>query len=133
LGADEIHRGKAQKFSTVLSYLVHREVIGLAPERTQESLTSLLKTSLDAQQRAAVEAVCTDMHRPYVNAVHEVLPKAEVIYDKFHVLQHAGRRSTKCGATSSFAPGRRCARSAGANAGCYCVGGKPSTARSATS
>ena len=90
LGADEIHRGKAQKFYTVLSDLVHGEVIGLAPERTQESLTSLLKTSLDARQRAAVEAVCTDMHRPYVNAVHEVLLKAEVIYDKFHVLQHAG-------------------------------------------
>ena len=38
---------------------------------------------------AAVEAVCTDMHRPYVNAVAEVLPKAAVVFDKFHVLQHA--------------------------------------------
>jgi hypothetical protein len=31
LGADEIHRGKRQKFYTVLSDLVHGEVIGLAP------------------------------------------------------------------------------------------------------
>ena len=31
LGADEIHRGKAQKFHTVLSDLVHGEVMGLAP------------------------------------------------------------------------------------------------------
>src|SRR4030095_925136 len=68
LGADEIHRGKAQKFYTVLSDLVHGEVIGLAPERTQESLTSLLNTSLDARQRAAVEAVCTDMDPAYVHA-----------------------------------------------------------------
>jgi len=89
LGADEIHRGKAQKFYTVLSDLVHSEVIGLAKDRTEESLSGLLTTCLDARQRAAVEAVCTDMHQPYLNAVREVLPKAESVFDKFHVLQHA--------------------------------------------
>ena len=41
------------------------------------------------RQRAAVKAVCTDMHRPYLNAVSEVLTKAEIVFDKFHVLQHA--------------------------------------------
>jgi transposase len=89
LGADEIHRGKRQKFYTVLSNLVHGEVIGLAPDRSEESLAGLLTTTLDARQRAAVEAVCTDMHRPYLNAVARVLPKATVVLDKFHVLQHA--------------------------------------------
>ena len=89
LGADEIHRGKAQKFYTVLSDLVHGEVIGLAPDRTAASLASLLTTCLDARQRAAVDAVCTDMHQPYLNAVGEVLKNAEIVFDKFHVLQHA--------------------------------------------
>ncbi len=89
LGADEIHRGKAQKFYTVLSDLVHGEVIGLAKDRTEASLAGLLTTNLDARQRAAVDAVCTDMHRPYMNAVVHALPKAEVVFDKFHVLQHA--------------------------------------------
>ena len=89
LGADEIHRGKAQKFYTVLSDLVHGEVLGLAKDRTETSLAGLLTTCLDARQRAAVEAVCTDMHRPYVNAVAHQLPTAEIVFDKFHVLQHA--------------------------------------------
>src|SRR5713101_4501566 len=89
LGADEIHRGKAQKFYTVLSDLVHGEVIGLAKDRTEESLAGLLTTCLDARQRAAVDAVCTDMHQPYVNAVAHQLPTAEIVFDKFHVLQHA--------------------------------------------
>ena len=48
LGADEIHRGKAQKFYTVLSDLVHGEVIGLAKDRTEDSLAGLLTTCLDA-------------------------------------------------------------------------------------
>ena len=89
LGADEIQRGKGQKYWTVLSDLVHGEVMGLAQDRTEDALKSLLLGRLDARQRAAVEAVCTDMHRPYLNAIREVLPQAAVVFDKFHVLQHA--------------------------------------------
>jgi transposase len=89
LGADEIHRGKGQQFWTVLSDLVRGEVIGLEKDRSEASLRTLLTTRLDARQRAAVEAVCTDMHRPYLNAVADVLPHAETVFDKFHVLQHA--------------------------------------------
>jgi transposase len=89
LGADEIHRGKGQQFWTVLSDLVRGEVIGLAKDRSEDSLRTLVTTCLDARQRVAVEAVCTDMHRPYLNVVHETLPRAEVVFDKFHVLQHA--------------------------------------------
>jgi transposase len=89
LGVDEIQRGKGQHFWTVLSDLVRGEVIGLQKDRSEESLRTLLKERLDARQHAAVEAVCTDMHRPYLNVVAEVLSKAETIFDKFHVLQHA--------------------------------------------
>jgi transposase len=91
LGADEIQRGKGQKYWTVLSDLVHGEVIGLARDRTEDALKSLIRDRLDGHQRAAVEAVCIDMHRPYLNAVAEVLPRAAVVFDKFHVLQHASK------------------------------------------
>ncbi|MBI4456831.1 MAG: ISL3 family transposase [Acidobacteria bacterium] len=89
IGLDEIQRGKGQQFWTVLSDVVRGEVMGLRRDRTEETAKSLLATDLDAHQRAAIQAVCTDMHRPYLNAVTEVLPKAEVVFDKFHVLQHA--------------------------------------------
>jgi transposase len=49
----------------------------------------LLNDCFDARQRAAVQAVCMDMHRPYLNVVAEVLARAEAVFDKFHVLQHA--------------------------------------------
>jgi transposase len=82
LGADEIQRGKGYRFWTVLSDVVRGEVCGLARDRTEASLTGLLTHCLDARQRAAVEAVCTDMHRPYLNAVAQILPDAEVVFDK---------------------------------------------------
>ena len=89
LGLDEIQRGKGQKFWTVLSDVMHGEVIGLRRDRTEDTAKTLLQTDLTARQRAAVTAVCMDMHRPYLNAVAEVLPKADPVFDKFHVLQHA--------------------------------------------
>ena len=89
LGLDEIQRGKGQRFWTVLSDIVHGEVIGLRQDRTEAAATDLLTADLSAQQRAAITAVCTDMHRPYLNAVRGAVPKAEIVFDKFHVLQHA--------------------------------------------
>ncbi len=89
VGVDEIQRGQGQQFWTVLSDLVRGEVIGLQRDRSEDSLRALLNDHRDARQRAAVEAVCMDMHRPYLNVVTEVLPHAEAVFDKFHVLQHA--------------------------------------------
>jgi len=89
IGLDEIQRGKGQRFWTVLSDVVHGEVIGLRHDRTAATAAALLTEDLSARQRASITAVCTDMHRPYLNAVDTVLPQAEVVFDKFHVLQHA--------------------------------------------
>jgi transposase len=89
IGLDEIQRGKGQRFWTVLSDIVRGEVMGLRQDRTEQTATTLLTSDLTARQRAAITAVCTDMHRPYLKAVAQVVPTAEVIFDKFHVLQHA--------------------------------------------
>lgn len=89
LGLDEIQRGKGQQFWTVLSDIVHGEVIALHQERSEAATTALLTEALTSEQRGRVQAVCTDMWWGYVNAVAAVLPKADVVFDKFHVLQHA--------------------------------------------
>ena len=64
-------------------------MLGLAKDRTETSVAGVLTTCLDARQRAAVEAVCTDRHRPSVNAVAHQWPTAEIVCDTVHVLQHA--------------------------------------------
>jgi transposase len=37
----------------------------------------------------AIAAVCADMWKPYQLSLEEWAPKARLVYDKFHVLQHA--------------------------------------------
>lgn len=100
LGLDEIQRGKGQRFWTVRSDIVHGEVIGLRHDRTETTATTLLVTDLTARQRAAVTAVCTDMHRPYLNAVAQALSHAEVVFDKFTCCSTPAPRSMKSAAKS---------------------------------
>ena len=66
IGLDEIQRGKGQRFWTVLSDVVHSEVMGLRHDRSEATGTALLTEDLTAGQRGAITAVCTDMHRPYL-------------------------------------------------------------------
>ena len=89
IGLDEIQRRKGQRSWTVLSDVVHGEVIGLRQDRSEATATTSLTEDLTARQRGAITAVCPDMHRPYLNAVGTALPQAEMVFDKFHVLQHA--------------------------------------------
>ena len=89
IGLDEIQRGKGQRFWTVLSDIVHGEVMDWRQDRSEATARALLSEGLTARQRGAITAVCTDMHRPYLNAVGAALPRAETVFDKFHVLQHA--------------------------------------------
>lgn len=43
--------------------------LGFGDRFIRMCVAGVLTTCLDARQRAALEAVCTDRHRPYVNAV----------------------------------------------------------------
>src|SRR5207247_2906280 len=74
IGLDEIHRGKGQRFWTVLSDVVHGEVIGLREDRSEAAAAALLTEDLTGRQRGAITAVCTDMHRVYLTAVVRILP-----------------------------------------------------------
>lgn len=99
---------------------------------SEATATALLTEDLTGWQRGAIAAVCTDMHRPYLNAVATALPKAEVVFDKFHVLQHASAALDEVRRQEFFrARARSCARTAAGSGGCCCAAGRRSAARSA--
>ncbi len=95
---------------------MHGEVIGLRQDRSADTATALLNEDLTPRQRAAITAVCTDMHRPYLNPMGAVLPSAEVVSDKFHVLQQRQRGARRT-ATPGAEPTTR--RLAGKFLGCH--------------
>jgi transposase len=114
LGLDEFARRKGQRYDTILCDLgevgadgvvLGRRVVEIAPGRAQEQVARLLER-LDDPDRVA--AVSMDMSRSFRAAVELCLPRAVIVTDHFHVVQHVGkalgRVFSRCAAT---AEGRR--------------------------
>jgi transposase len=89
IGVDEIYLGKKQKFVTVTSNLETSEPLWLGPERKNETLDEFFRTQLSARQRRNVTAACVDMWEPFRLSIEQWLPNCKIIYDKFHIMQHA--------------------------------------------
>lgn len=89
MGIDEIYLGKKQKFLTVVSNLQTGEPLWMGPERKKETLDEFFSQQVSAFQRSAIGAACVDMWEPYRQSLEQWVPQCQIIYDKFHVLQHA--------------------------------------------
>ena len=89
MGVDEIYLGKKQKFVTVVSNLESREPLWLGAERKKETLDEFFRTELSWKQRQKIEAACLDMWEPYQLSLEQWVPGCRLVYDKFHILQHA--------------------------------------------
>jgi transposase len=91
MGVDEIHLGKKQKFITVVSNLDSAEPVWFGRERKKETLDGFFQSELTAQQRMRITAACVDMWEPYRLSIEHWAPNCRIVYDKFHVMQHANQ------------------------------------------
>jgi transposase len=111
LGLDEFARRKGQRYDTILCDLgevgdggavAGRRVVEIAAGRAQEPVTRLLER-LDAPEQVA--AVAMDMSGSFRAAVELCLPRAVIVADHFHVVQHVGKALARvfgrCAATSA--------------------------------
>lgn len=89
MGVDEIHLGKKQKFWTVVCNLDTGEPLWLGRERKKETLDEFFRGKLSARQRRGITAACVDMWEPYRLSLQQWAPRCRIVYDKFHILQHA--------------------------------------------
>jgi transposase len=105
MGVDEIYLGKKQKFLTVVSNLETGEPLWFGRERKKETLDEFFEKQLSAFQRSAIRAACVDMHKPYRLSLEQWVPQCRIIYDKFHVMQHANEAVTEVRRAEFFRKG----------------------------
>src|SRR5277367_1262470 len=89
MGVDEIYRGKQGKFLTVVCNLETAEPLWFGRERKQETLDEFFRSQLVSRQRKRMEAACVDMWEPFRLSLAEWVPGCRIVYDKFHIMQHA--------------------------------------------
>src|SRR5215467_11243541 len=106
MGVDEIYFGKQMKFITVVSNLETGEPLWFGQDRKQETLDEFFRTQLKENQRKRIEAACVDMWRPFTNSIEQWAPNCRIVYDKFHILQHANKAIDEVRRAEFFRKGR---------------------------
>jgi transposase len=91
MGVDEIFLGKKTKFVTVVSNLETVEPLWFGLERKKDTLDEFFRTQLSTRQRQRIEAACVDMWEPFKISIQEWAPHCAIVYDKFHIMQHANQ------------------------------------------
>jgi len=87
IGVDEVARAKSHDYMTVIYDLEQGHLIGVETGRTADVLTNYLKR-IPAITAINIEAVAMDMGPAYQKSVREVLPHADLVFDRFHVMQN---------------------------------------------
>ena len=87
VGIDEKNFLKGQSYVSVLYDLDQSNVLEVVKDRDEESATKLLET-IPEESRDKIEAVGVDMWQPFVNSIEKVLPSADIVHDKFHIVSH---------------------------------------------
>jgi transposase len=91
LGVDEIANRKGHKqYLLVISDLQRRCVIEVLPDRLKETLVNWLY-SLPVWVRENICVVSIDLWEPYKQAIQEVLPHAEIVADRYHVMKNLNK------------------------------------------
>lgn len=84
LGIDELYL--LHQYRCVLTDVHNHHIIDLLRDRTKPTVLNYLHT-LPQATKERITVVCTDMWGSYHDAVHETIPHAHLVVDKFHVLK----------------------------------------------
>ncbi len=87
LGVDEVAKAKGHDYMTLVYDLESGQLIWVHPGRTADILSQFLKM-LSEPTKQGILAVAMDMAPAYQKAVREDLPNADIIFDRFHVMQN---------------------------------------------
>ena len=87
IGVDEVARAKGHDYMTVVYDMVEGHLIWVEAGRTADVFSSFLK-QLPEQTAANIEAVAMDMGPAYQKSVRDCLPNADIVFDRFHVMQN---------------------------------------------
>jgi transposase len=90
IGVDEVSYRKRHKYLTVVADHRTGEPAWISEGRSQRTLGKFFD-ELGPERSAKIEFVTMDMCAPYIAEVRARAPKAEIVFDPFHVVKLAGK------------------------------------------
>jgi transposase len=86
IGVDEIAYRKGHNYLTVVRDFDLNAVIWIGLNRRKETLDQFFGL-LGKTKCKKISVVVTDMHDPYIASVREHCPRADIVFDKFHIIK----------------------------------------------
>lgn len=90
LGIDEVSRSKGQRYLTLVYDLERGRLVWVGEGRDDQTMQQFFQW-LGRRRARSIQVVCCDMWKSYVGAIREHLPQAQLVFDRFHVVQHLNR------------------------------------------
>ena len=73
----------------MVSNLETGEPLWFGRERKKETLDEFFEQQLSGFQRSAIRTACVDMWEPFRQSLEPWAKNCRIVYDKFHIMQHA--------------------------------------------
>ncbi|MBD1929772.1 ISL3 family transposase, partial [Trichocoleus sp. FACHB-90] len=91
LGIDEIAVVKGQKnYYVVLVDLEKRALVGMVEKRTTAEVEQYV-SSWGEEVLSQIEEVSIDLWKPYKKVIEKLMPQAEIVADRFHVMKQVNK------------------------------------------
>jgi transposase len=85
----------------------NREPLWFGRERKTETLDAFFQEELSTRQRHEIEVCVWDMWGPFRLSLEEWVPQCRMVYDKFHIIQHANEAIDEVRRAEFFRKGGR--------------------------
>lgn len=95
IGIDEVSRRKGQVYLTVVYDLDRRVLLWVGDGRTEEAVKKFFTEEMGRRRCGTLRVVCMDMWAPYINLVREHARNAQILFDRFHIVQHLNEAVTE--------------------------------------
>ncbi len=91
LGVDEVAYSKGHHYMTLVYQIDQgrKRLLGVLKDRKTDSLRGFFE-DFGKQRCQDIKVVCSDMWKPYLNVIAEMLPKALNVLDRFHIAKKLG-------------------------------------------
>lgn len=90
IGMDEISRKRGHVYVTNVYDLRRRRLLWSGEGRAKETLEAFFNW-FGEERTAKLEGICCDMWQPYIDVIKAKAPKAILVFDKFHIVQHLSK------------------------------------------
>ena len=88
IGVDEVSIKKGHSYAIVVADLHQQRPIWVGTNGRAEEDMDVFFNEMGADRCDRIRLAVMDMWKPFRNSLHRNAPKAEIVYDKFHVIKH---------------------------------------------